>query len=383
MNKQIVRILFTGGGSGGHIYPILAVAEEVRRLAAELGATVELHYLGPQDRYSETLTAAGITLHGLVGAKLRRYFSLQNFLDVPKFFWALLQALFKVYAIMPDEVFSKGGTGAWPVVLAARFYRIPVMIHESDATPGLTNLLSRPFALRVAVSFESARHYFRPERTLWVGNPIRSDLLVNALSPDAAKEQLGFNKSEPLLLVLGGSQGSERLNDFIIDNLSDILPITQVFHQVGYENLATVERTTKALLMNLPIETEAKHPYQVVPFFEDAVSYRNALSAADLVLARSGSGTLTEIAAFGKPAILVPMPDEFSNGHQRVNAYEFTKTGGGVVMEESNLMPRFFLKHLKDILTNPETIARMAQASASFFRPNAARAIAEELLRIA
>ena len=373
------RIVLTGGGSGGHVYPLLAVAEELRRLAISEGANSEIFYIGPRDEYSEILQGENIKIRAISSGKLRRYFSISNLLDIPKFFIGLIQSLFVLYGLMPDAVFSKGGTGALPVILAARFYRIPIMIHESDAVPGLTNLISARFATRIAVSFEKANDYFDPGKTAWVGTPIRRELLQNSINKQLAKQELGFKENEHLILVWSGSQGSQRINEFIVANLPELIKESQILHQTGQGNYSEVQKLSRAALIGVPLKIVAEKRYEAVSYLKD--NLKTALSAADLVIARAGSGTISELAAFGKPAILVPLA-ESAQDHQRANAYEFAKSGGGVVIEESNLLPGIFLSQLRTVLKNPETLNKMSSASAKFFKPDAAEVIAKEVLNI-
>src|SRR3989344_8180094 len=150
---QHIKVLLTGGGSGGHVYPLLAVAERLRSIAAAENINLDLDYLGPKDEWVKVLAPAHVKIGNVISGKFRRYFSIDNIIDLPKFFLGLVEALIKVYIIMPDVIFSKGGTGALPVVCAGWFYKIPIIIHESDAAPGLTNSASSRFASRIAVSF--------------------------------------------------------------------------------------------------------------------------------------------------------------------------------------------------------------------------------------
>lgn len=368
----------TGGGSGGHIYPLLAVAEALAGLAIREGANPELFYIGSRDQFTGILEKANVEIKNISSAKLRRYFSVLNLLDIPKFFIGLIQSLFLLYKLMPDAVFSKGGTGALPVILAAWFYRVPIMIHESDVVPGLTNLLSARFASRIAVSFGKAQEYFDPKKTAWVGTPLRQSILRDPIDKPLAKQELGFNENEPLLLVLGGSQGSRRINEFVISNLPELIKEIQVLHQTGRENYADVQKLSRAALMDVPLQTAVTTRYQAAPYFDDM---KIPLSAADMILARASSGVIAELTAFGKPAILIPLP-ESAQDHQRANAYEFERSGGGVVIEESNLLPGVFMSQLRTVLKNPELLAKMGAASAQFFKPGAAEAIARELIDI-
>lgn len=373
------KILLTGGGSGGHVYPLLAVAEVLEKLSSDQGLDSKLYYVGPKDAYTKTLSEKGIDVRNIPAGKLRRYLSALNILDIPKLIFGLIAALWTVFWIMPDVIFSKGGTGALAVVVAGWFYRIPIVIHESDVTPGLTNLLSARFASRIALSFERALQYFNPKKSAWIGTPIRKELLIERPTPEAAKEHLGFNPKEPLMLILGGSQGSERINQFILENLESLVHETQVLHQTGTANYEEAERLSRAALANVPLKTVAMKRYQAVPYFVG--NLKMALAAADLVVARAGSGTITEIAAFGNPAILIPLK-EAANDHQRTNAYEFARAGAAVVIEEENLLPAIFLRQVKSILEDTALRQKMSLVSSKFFKAGAAEVIAQEILRL-
>ena len=374
-----IRILFTGGGSGGHLYPLLATAEAVAKKLLKEGSPFEFHYLGPPTEHEEAFQKAGIRMHAIGAPKIRRYASgmFRNLLDIPKFFGSIFRALAKLYVLMPDAVFSKGGPGAFPVVFAAWFYRIPVLVHDSDAIPGLTNLLSGRFARRVAVSFESAMRYFPKRKVLLTGNPVRVELLEGKMTPAQAKEAMGFRPDVSLVLILGGSQGSERVNEFVVLNLPDILGVSQVLHQTGTANFRNIQKLSQAAMLGTSVGAEAAAGYKAVPYFEDDMAA--ALSAADAVVARAGSGTIFEAAAFSKPMILIPL-EESANDHQRANAYEFANAGGGVVIEEANLQPAILLSELRKILSDPGVHAKMSAASADFFRPKASEDLADALL---
>ncbi|MEK9173154.1 MAG: UDP-N-acetylglucosamine--N-acetylmuramyl-(pentapeptide) pyrophosphoryl-undecaprenol N-acetylglucosamine transferase [Patescibacteria group bacterium] len=380
MSSTNLKILFAGGGSGGHIYPLVAVVEEIKKVAEVSNISLELSYMGPKDEFNNLLAGVGdLKIIPILGAKVRRYFSLANLLDGPKFVISIFQAIIKTFWLMPDVTFSKGGTGGFPVVFASWLFRIPVIIHESDAIPGVTNLVSAKFSKRIAVSFEKTSQYFDLQKTAWVGSPIRNDLDDFRMDQNSAKEQLQFNSEEPLLLVLGGSQGSTRLNEFVITNLADLIKDTQILHQAGSANFNEAKNLSRAALSETTLQEEIKHRYQIVPFLENDLKY--AFAAADLIVSRAGSGTIFEIAAFGKPAILIPLK-ESANDHQKMNAFEFAKNGGGVVIEEENLLPHIFLNQIQNLIKNKEVLNKMSLASKNFFKPGAAKTIAEEILKL-
>lgn len=378
-NRREARIMITGGGSGGHIYPLVSVVAEIQILSSEIRRKIRIDYLGAYGPYKNLLEENGLKVWGIVGAKLRRYFSLRNFIDGPLFALSLIQALFKTFLIMPDVVFSKGGPGALAVILAARFYRIPVIIHESDAVPGLTNVLSARFAEEVATSFPSTQKYFGAKSVL-TGNPIRSYLLGPAFKEGEgdvdekrlAREFLKFDVQKPLVLFLGGSQGSIRLNDFVLKNLKLFLSRFQIFHQTGKQNYESVlSRVGEA---ESDFSDEEKKSYRIIDYFEKDV--RIALRAADLVVGRAGSGSIFEIAAFGRPAILIPLPEAAQN-HQMANAKEYAASGAAEVIEEADLNADLFLKEAIRILTEKEVYNPMSEAALRFSKPKAAEELAK------
>lgn len=379
--KAELRILLCGGGTGGHIYPLVAVAEAIADLRPQLPTPLTIHYFGSRDQLASELARAGVEVHSILVGKLRRYASLRNLIDIPKFFIGFFQAWGKMFSLMPDVIFSKGGPGALPVVLCGWFYHIPIIIHESDSTPGLTTLLTARFARHIMLSFESAKPYFDPNKSLLVGNPIRKSFRNVTLSREEAKDRLGFNPSQPLAVVLGGSQGSKRINEFIALNLKILLGETQILHQTGSEHFLATKKLSEAVLVDVPVQTELAHRYLLFPYLETQQMVQS-LAAADVVVGRAGSGMLFEVAAFGKPSILIPL-DGAARDHQRANAYALAEKGCALVIEEENLNPQIFTHELKKILGNPATQDAMSRAALQFAKPGAAEEIAEKLLSLA
>jgi len=374
----MIRVLLTGGGSGGHIYPLIAVADEVSRLADESNFRVGFSYAGSPGKFKEVLRAEGIPVRLIAGGKIRNYFSILNFLDPFKIFFSFFQALFLLFFLMPDVIFSKGGPGAFPVVFAGWFYRIPVLIHDSDAIPGKTNRASAAYAKWIAVSFEGASKYFKPEKIALVGNPIRMELLRRPTSHETAIAKFGFSPDLPLILILGASQGATRINDFIFDNIETLITNYQILHQVGIANYDEAVRQMNFIIESLPSEQKAR--YKVVPFFED--DYEAALSAADIVVGRASGGLIFEIAAFGKPSILIPLP-ESAQDHQKENAYAYAKSGATIVIEQENLFLTIFKEQLSKILGDADLYSKMSAAALAFTKPKAAAIIADEIIKFA
>ena len=387
-----MRILFTGGGTGGHIYPIVAVADELKKDTARKRIDLELYYLGVPESFGYVLEKNGIVVRKIVSAKIRRYFDLRNIVDVPKFFISVLQAFWKVFWLMPDMLFSKGGTGSLPVAIACRFYRIPIIIHESDSVVGLSNTIVAKYAARIGISFLSAKDSllggFNKEKIrnkvsgkiALIGNPIRKFLITSNMyeteTQEDAKKNLGLDPQKPLILVLGGSQGAVRMNDFFLLISGELLANGyQVFHQTGIKNF---EQFNKELNFTLKDELARKN-YQTISYFDENI--KEAYLAADLIVSRAGSGSIFEIAAMAKPAILIPL-EESARNHQLQNAYEYSRTGAAVMVEESNLTPGIFMLQIKKILGNPDSKKLMCEAARKFAKPEAAEVIAEEIIKL-
>lgn len=375
------KIVLTGGGTGGHIYPLLAVAEELRKSFEGTGEVLELHYVGSANEFEKELNIAGIKIHKILSGKLRRYFSLANFFDAPKVFIGLIQSFFRIYFIMPDACFSKGGPGALPVILASKFYAVPIIIHESDAYPGLTNLLSARFAEKIAISFDSVASYFPASKIIMTGNPVRTLLLRDKLPPEPAKEMLGFNIKLPLILVLGGSQGSQRINEFTLSILGELAREAQILHQTGTANHALIQKVSESVLAAAGLSEEEKKRYKAVPYLVQK-EMACALSAADLIIGRAGSGTIFEIAAFGKPSVIIPLP-EAAGDHQRENAYSYAKTGAALVIEEDNLSAQLFLTQIRRLMAGADNLKLMGVSADNFAKPEAAGKIADIISKLA
>jgi len=379
----MLRILFTGGGTGGHIYPILAVAEELQISGDTM--EMDLRYFGVPGSYKKLLEENGIGVSKILSAKLRRYSDIRNFIDILIFLpLSFIQAFWKVFWFMPDILFSKGGPGALPVVFACRFYRIPVIIHDSDSIMGLTNKLSSRFAKRIAVSFSSAiedliqKNPKLSGKTALIGNPIRRSLSKAIVDPQAAKKLFGFDSEKPLILVIGGSQGAVKINNFMVETAAELVKKFQILHQTGMKNFDSAKAELNSVLKNS--SEEEKKDYKLVPYFEKDMA--DAYSAADLVVSRASSGSIFEISAFGKPSILIPLPEEVVGVHQTKNAYEYAKTGAAITIEEPNLKQNIFMAQLEKIFLNLEELKSMSAAAKQFSKPQAGKMIAEEILRV-
>ena len=370
-----MKILFTGGGTGGHFYPIIAVAEEIKRICTEQKIVApELYFMSDKPYNERALFDNGLKFVPVQAGKIRRYFSLMNFFDVFKTIFGSIRAIFTLFSIYPDVVFGKGGYASFPGLLAARILRIPIVIHESDSHPGRVTLWAGKFATRIAVSYPEAAKYFPPEKTALVGNPIRREVLFPAKS--GAHEFLGFDKNKPTIFVVGGSQGSVRINDVLLDILPQLLTDYQVIHQVGKNNYADLKSRADFLTQNDP----NKNRYKIFDYLND-VAMRMTAGAANLVISRAGSA-IFEIASWGIPSIIIPIPEEISHD-QRTNAFTYARSGGAVVIEEKNLTPSILLSETKRILDDKKLQDQMKTGAQSFAKPDAGEKIAEEIIRLA
>ena len=364
-----MRIGLIGGGSGGHFYPLMAVAEELR--AAD--PTLQLYYFGPDPYNRQQLDSHQITFVFCPAGKLRRYFSIQNFFDIFRAFIGIFVAVWKLYIIYPDVIFSKGSFTAVPILLAARFLRIPVVIHESDSKPGRATTLAKKFARYIAISYDDAAQYFPADKTALVGIPLRKELTI--INPDPFAT-LGIPSDRPFIYVTGGSGGAERINNLILQTLPELLTQYRVFHQAGDAAVEELKLEARNLLANNPL---AQNYYLVgsVP----AATVATLLDAATLVITRAGSTTLFEIAEHGKPAIVIPIPEDISHD-QRSNAYAYARPGAAIVIEEKNLTPHLLISQIHTIINDPSTYQAMSAAAKNQAFPDAARKVADILLSI-
>ena len=373
-----MKILFTGGGSGGHFTPIIAVAQAVQEEARERKLLEpELFFASPTPHDKKVLFDNNITYVHIAAGKLRRYFSLLNFFDLFKTGWGVLRALWHILFIFPDVVFGKGAYGSFPALLAARLFGIPVIIHESDTVPGRVTNWAKKFAKKIAISFPEAATHFDESKTALTGNPVRHELLTP--QSRGAAEFLHLEENTPTLFVFGGSQGAQIINEAIIESLPQLLPNYQILHQTGVKNFDMVNAESKLVLQNIPEELHSR--YHTFDFLE-TLAIRMAAGAASVVISRAGAANIFEIAAWGKPSIVIPITD--SNGdHQRQNAFAYARVGACTVIEEGNLTPHLLASEVERITSTPSLAEEMSEKAKAFSEPEAAAKIAREILDLA
>ncbi len=353
MSNDNIHVILCGGGTLGPVTPLLAVARalHVRAPGAEISwiGTVD----GPEARL---VSEAGIPFSAISAGKLRRYLSWRNFTDhfrIVKGFFESLRLLRRLHA---DVVVTAGGFVAVPVVWAAWFLRVPVHVHQQDIRPGLANRLSLPFATSMSVALEGSLAAFARYKPVWTGNPVRAELFAGSRAE--AQRLFRLEEGVPTVLVLGGGTGAVGVNGLVRAALPALTAVAQVIHVagVGKKDGAEAPRYRQYAFLS----SEMKH----------------AFAAADLVVTRAGMGTLTELAALGLPAIIIPMP----NSHQEDNAQLFALKGAGVVLGERFLSSKIFANTVQSLLGDTGKLESLRSAMRGMSRVDADMRIAEMVL---
>ncbi|HVV39177.1 MAG TPA: UDP-N-acetylglucosamine--N-acetylmuramyl-(pentapeptide) pyrophosphoryl-undecaprenol N-acetylglucosamine transferase [Candidatus Paceibacterota bacterium] len=371
-----MKILFTGSGSGGHFYPIIAVAEAINDLTRERKLLEpQLYYAAPEPYDREMLIANNIIFVPTAAGKMRNYFSILNFFDVFKTAWGVTKSVFRIFFLYPDVVLGTGGYGSFPTLFAARLFRIPVVIYATDIEPSRVNRWAGKFAEKIAISFEEAAAYFPKDKVAFTGNPIRKAILTPAR--EGALEFLKLKADIPTILVLGASQGAVAINEVVLAALAELVKKYQIVHQTGNANIAEVEGRARIVFGASPYAER----YKAFGYLND-LAIKMAAGAASLVISRAGAGGIFEIAAWGIPSILIPIPEPVSHD-QTKNAFAYARTGAGVVIEQNNLTPGLLVSEVDRILSNPQLMQKMKEAARQYGRPDAAKTIANALVDIA
>ncbi|WJE16707.1 undecaprenyldiphospho-muramoylpentapeptide beta-N-acetylglucosaminyltransferase [Halobacillus sp. ACCC02827] len=332
MNRN-KRILFTGGGTAGHVIVNLALIPEFQKQG------YDVDYIGSYEGIERQLIEPleGVTYHGISTGKLRRYMSKENFKDPFKVLKGLMQSLRILSKRKPDVIFSKGGFVSVPVVMAGKIKNVPTVIHESDYTPGLANKLSFPFAKKILATFPETMQHLPEGKGEFIGAVVREELFTG----DRLKglSMCGFHKQKPVVMVMGGSMGSKRINDAIRENLDDLLKDVQIIHICGKGNEdSTIHRQGYAQFEY--VQDELKHLF----------------AASDYVVSRAGSNAIFEFLALKKPMLLIPLSRAASRGDQILNADSFVKQGYALKLEEEELTSERFLAELQKLMKEERAI---------------------------
>ncbi|OGI92697.1 hypothetical protein A2933_00045 [Candidatus Nomurabacteria bacterium RIFCSPLOWO2_01_FULL_46_18] len=375
-----MKIAFAGGGTGGHFYPIIAVAEKVNQLIdRENIIGVKLYYFSNDPFDRELLFENRLIYTEIMAGKIRTHPGLggvlSNFLDIFKTLFGMVNAIFKMFSIYPDVVFGKGGFASFPAIFAARLFGIPVLIHESDSAPGRVNKWAGRFAKRVAVSWKDAAEYFPKEKVAWTGHPTRMEI-EQAAERDEALKYFKLEKDLPTILVLGGSQGAELINNTVLDCLPRLVKKYQVIHQTGIRNFKIVSGQADVILG----KEENKIRY-VPTAYLNSLELKMAAGAAKIIVSRAGS-TLFEIASWGIPSILIPFAHSNAD-HAKKNAFNYAHAGACAVIEEANMTGNILASEIDRILAESGNWQKMAAAAKAFHKPGAAEKIARVLIDMA
>lgn len=360
-----LRVVIAGGGTGGHLFPGIALAEEIRARGGEVlfvgtERGIEARAVPEQGFALEKIDVAGIKGRGALGL-------VRGLLRLPRAWW---QSLRLIRRFAPDVVVGVGGYASGPVVATAAMLRYPTAILEQNSIPGITNRILSRLVRRVFCTFPDARGFFPARKVSLAGNPIRRQIL-DRLTAGADGDLAPAASRPPRLFVFGGSQGARAINDAMVAALPELLrrvPTLEVLHQTGRADEARVREGYAALGL-------AEPRARVSAFLTDmATPYR----WADLVLCRAGATSLSELSAVGKPAVLVPFPQATDN-HQEYNAAALVEAGGALLLRESEWTPAALAEALASLLGSPERLSAMAAAMQRAARPEAARTIVDAI----
>lgn len=350
-------IVFTGGGTGGHIFPGIAVAEVLKK---ETGISVI--WIGSNNGTDQSyVCSADIPFYGIPAGKLRRYFSFENLIDVFKIIGGFFASLIILLRLKPCCVFSKGGFVSVPPCAAARCLKIPVVTHECDFSPGLATKINTKFAAQIFVSYAKTTHFFPNEvqRKITVtGNPVR--MRFYAADADAGKTFIQYTGDKPILFIQGGSLGALQINVLVEQTILFLAEHFFIVHQTGAQHRAQGERIKKRLKEERP---DLSGRYKPFPFIVEQMP--DVLAASDLVMSRAGANTIWEAAAAGKPMLLLPLEKGSSRGDQIENADFFTEQGAAITLSAKDATPAVLCSTLTRLLEHPEELKAMAKASAS------------------
>ncbi|MDI6792660.1 MAG: undecaprenyldiphospho-muramoylpentapeptide beta-N-acetylglucosaminyltransferase [bacterium] len=365
-----MRILVTGGGSGGHTSPAIAFVETL--LKREPAASI-LYVGSAKGIEAKTACSKGIPFIAIQTGKLRRYFSLKTVPDLCfRLPIGILQALKIILQFKPDCIFSTGGYVSLPVVIAGRILKRPILIHEQTVEVGLANRIGGRLANRIAISFDTSKKYFPAEKVVLTGNPVRPEVL-NGDRVSAAK-RFGLSNDFRTIYVTGGVQGAHRINRTIAKVLRQILEKAQVIHQCGEQDFDWLSREAEGL------GEEIRERYRLFRFIGGEIG--DVFALTDLLVSRAGAGIVNEAAAMGKPAVFIPLPAA-TKDEQTGNAALLADVGAAVVILEHDLTPELLRDSILELVSNPAQLNKMGQAARGISKPDAAENLIEEIIKLA
>lgn len=349
-----VKIAFTGGGTGGHTTPAISIIRYLKKHSEEENIKFDFLYIGSKSGIEKDYAEKeNILYKSIRTGKLRRSLNIKNISDMFKVFIGIIESYFILKNYKPDLVFSTGGYVSVPVVIASKIRSIPVIIHEQTVNVGLANKIASKFANKVAISFESSKKYFPENKVVLTGMPLREEIFTG--DKNECYKIFKLDKKLPLLYVTGGSQGSKFINDKIAEILKELLQKMNIIHQCGgtaihksYEELQTIRN-------NLPIEL--KERYVVKDYIYDEL--KHIFKAANLIIGRSGAGTVNECIALSKPSIFIPLPGTTKN-EQVENAKLGERLGGAIVLYQDKLGAKDLFRTIMELFSDDESLKRMS-----------------------
>jgi UDP-N-acetylglucosamine--N-acetylmuramyl-(pentapeptide) pyrophosphoryl-undecaprenol N-acetylglucosamine transferase len=361
MDNTQKTIIFSGGGTGGSVTPLLAVAAELLKERSDLNLFFVGSENGPEKELVANFENKKIKFLTIPSGKWRRYFSANNYFDLFKIIGAWFVSLKILHKAKPELVISAGSFVSVPLVWAAACLRIPILIHQQDIRPGFANKLMAPFARVVTITFEKSFIDYGP-RAVLTGNPLK-DISAYQTKRIETRNRYGFKIDEPLVLVVGGGTGSLAINNLVVKALPNLLSICQVVHVTGYGK---------------KVETDIKSKdYQVFEFLNQT-EILSLMATADLVISRCGLGALTELASLAKPVILIPIP----NSHQEENAAVFEERDACLLLNQNSLNSEILFTEVKKILADDKLRGRLSNNISKIMKPDAARNIAAIIFEI-
>ncbi len=336
----MTTIVFTGGGSAGHVTPNLALIDSLNGLAWKI------EYIGERNGVEQTIAENhSVHFNPIFCGKLRRYFSWKNFIDPFKIMIGIIQSYYLLHRLKADIVFSKGGFVAFPVVFAAWLKRIPIVAHESDLTPGLANRLCFPFVNKICLTFAGAEKFFnKSQATVVTGTPLREQLYTGCAKK--ALELCGFSGEKSCLLIIGGGQGSAEINQALRANIETLRQDFHIIHLCGSGKLSNELIGVKDYVQQEYATNELPHYYAL----------------ADVVISRAGANTLYELLALEKPHILIPLSAKVSRGDQVENAAYFEQLGISRVIASADLTPSMLYSAINTLKRDKESIVSKLKA---------------------
>ncbi len=354
------KIVFTGGGSGGHVFPGLAVISELKKKAPSL----DILWLGSNNGMEKRIVEDhGIPFAGIPAGKLRRYFSFRTFLDAFRVLGGVIASVIILCRNRPAAIFSRGGYVTVPPVIAAKFLGIPIVTHESDGDPGLATKINSRFASKILVSYSETINFFskkNAKKIIVTGNPVRKSIFLG--SRDRGRKILNIDSRIPVVFIMGGSLGAGQINLLVEGIVDKLCKKYVVIHQMGEKGYV------KSKIRN----------YFTYSFLND--QYKDFLATADVVVSRSGAGAIWEIASLGKASILIPLEGSGTRGDQVRNALIFEEHGAAIVMRGKKISPDLLLKNIEYLISDKIRRRQIEESVIKISKPSSAADIADIII---